>query len=49
MVVKRLKLPKFFDCLAQTFPKHKHIDVARGGQRGHGPPKIFRKYSHFVL
>jgi len=21
----------------------------QGGQRGHGPPQIFRKYSHFVL
>ena len=23
--------------------------VARGGQRGHGPPKMFRKYSHSVV
>jgi len=30
IVSKRLKLPIFFNCLAQTFPTHKHMDVRRG-------------------
>jgi len=30
IVLKRLELPVFFNCLAQTFPTHKHMDVWRG-------------------
>jgi len=27
MVLKRLKLPKFFNGVARTFPRHKHTGV----------------------
>jgi len=30
MVLKRLKLPKFFNSVARTFPTHKHMGVGRG-------------------
>ena len=30
MVLKRLKLPKFFNGVARTFPTHKHMGVGRG-------------------
>jgi len=29
-VLKRLKLPNFFNGVAQTFPTHKHMGVGRG-------------------
>jgi len=34
----------------RRFPRGgQSIGVVRGDQRGHAPPKSFRKYSHFVL
>jgi len=30
MVLKRLKLLKFFNGVARTFPTHKHMGVGRG-------------------
>jgi len=40
----------FFSLLPYETVEHIYpIDVAGGGQRGHAPPQIFGKYSHFVL
>jgi len=30
MMLRRLKLPKFYNGVAQTFPTHKHMGVGRG-------------------
>ena len=32
MVLKRLKLPKFFNDVARTFPAHMHMGVGRGAR-----------------
>ena len=35
--------------IVRVLKRLRNIGLAKGGQRGHGSPKIFRKCSHFVL